>query len=276
MAYHRIMVAVDLGATSQVILQRADQLAKQFHAQLIVVTAIPDLRNLYGGTESKLQQSFSRELTEDAKDKLLEKCKRAKIGPHQTLVVHGDADHIIAGEALLLGVDLIVFGNHDRHGLDHFVGGFGLGLLYRAHCDLLAVYSAKEFQDHTRPLVAVAGEPSDEHLLVQARIHYPNIPLTLVHVMRHHLWSGENSEKTIKATLMQTLGAYSPVELILETGTPSTEIDHAAAQGGHGLIIMNSGRHSQLGWHLGSTAHNLLSRTHADVLLVRPQTSTQS
>lgn len=287
MPYRHLLAAVELDNINTRVVQRAARFAQLCDAQLSLVTSIPDLRALYHGTERGVQQSFDQTLVAAAQEGLEALCRKAGVTPERLRVLRGDPDHAVVEHARGAGVDLIVFGNQDRHGLDHFVGGFGLGLLHRAHCDLLAVNLAGSSNAFAAPLVALGNDQNDVALelkvgLLHQRLH-PRGQLAAVHVVRppwRETWSSVDdaaqSRRQITAEVRTEIQARlknaAQLAVQVEFDTPSQGIDSVAGSGGHDLIVIGSGKHSPLGWHLGSTAHNLLSRTQHDVLLVRPQT----
>jgi nucleotide-binding universal stress UspA family protein len=281
-SYRHLFVAVELDNPNAVVIERAAAFARFSGAQLSVATAIPDMKAFYHGTERRIQQSFDDTLVESAQEGLNALCRKAHVRPDDVYVLRGDPDREVVEEAHARGADLIVFGNHDRHGLDHYVGGFGLGLLHRAHCDLLAINLAVQAEDFNAPLIALANDADDARVMGRVVSQLKQSPRVAVHVVRppwREPWAWINDvEKArvqiaaqIRTRMHDALSEFSPFELQVEFETPSVGIEAAATAGGHDLIVMGSGKHSQLGWHLGSTAHNLLSRTRHDVLLVRPQ-----
>ena len=285
MPYRHLFAAVELDNPNAVVIQRAAAFARLSGAQLSVATAIPDLQALYHGPERHVQQSFDQTLVASAREDLDVLCRKARVVPDEVHILRGDADRAVVEEAHLQDVDLIVFGNHDRHGLDHFIGGFGLGLLHRAHCDLLAINLGVKAGDFSSSLIALGNDPDDTWLMHRVTSQLKQAPQVAVHVVRppwREPWASIGDiEKVqlqiaarVRAQLGDALREFSPFELRVEFDTPSTGIEAAASAGAHDLIVMGSGRHSQLGWHLGSTAHNLLSRTRHDVLLVRPRPQT--
>jgi len=283
LSYHHLFVAVELDNPNAAIIRRAAAVARLSRAKITVATAVPDLRSLYRGTEHRMHESFDETMIEAAEDGIDDLCRKAGVKPAEIMVLRGDPDSVVAREAHAVNADLIVFGNHDRHGLDHYVGGFGVGLLHRADCDLLAVNLAAKGLGFSSPLTAVAGDDHDARVLWRAR-KLSTGTLDLVHVVRppwREPWADVEDvaesrnalAHRVRDRLSDRLQASAPFKLAIEFETPSKGIEQAAVAGGHDYIIMGSGTHSQLGWHLGSTAHNLLSRTRLDVLLVRPERS---
>ena len=281
MQFKKVIFAVDLIEPCMAVLDRAALMSAHDDIDIRLATAIPDLRALYHGAEDATQRKFSESLAAKAQDELNDLAAGAGIRSGQTVVLRGDADQAISRHAREFGADLVVFGNQDRHGLDHFVGGTGLGLLYRAPCDLLAVHPATPEAHLRRPLIALADDPEDIALMQAVHRHFPGPNLRGVHVLRPPWTECVSTRREVealheqmvvaaRARLAAALGDQVPDALALRFGAPSDQIvDHARSQPVD-VIVLGSGQHSLMGWHLGSTAHNVLTRTAHDVLLVRP------
>ena len=280
MTYRHIYAAIELQSSNTVVIERADRLAKRCGARLTVATCVPDLKALYRGTEHRMQEDFDHTMVTAAEQDLAALCQKARVTPERLEVVRGEPEVSIVVDAHQRRADLLAFGNHDRHGLDHYVGGFGLGLLHRAHCDLLAVNLAHADVTFASPLAALADDDDDAKVL-RRTLDLSRSVCAAVHVLRPpwlQAWSSDmaqaeertNIATKIRTQLAERLAELASVDLQVTFDTPSRGIEAAAEQGQHDLIVMGSGSHSQLGWHLGSTAHNLLSLTRRDVLLIRP------
>jgi len=138
--YQHILCAVDLGGDNLEVASRAAELAKQTGAKLSllhVVEYIPiDLAN-----ELVLPQQ------QEIEDQLVEQSKKALT----SLVSHLDSvqisENVVSGStkaeiiefAKVGKVDLIVVGQHGRHGFSRLLGSTANAVLHNAPCDVLAV-----------------------------------------------------------------------------------------------------------------------------------------
>lgn len=286
LGYRRIIVAIDLDEPVPEALIRARQLVRRSRGEMIAVTAIPDLRALYRGRESGLHQRFDHDVVEFASGRLDRLCRQAGVGRVPTEILRGEPGHAVAQKLDEWSADLVVFGNPNPHGWNRYLGGFRMGLLHTTHCDLLAVSESDASRRYRVPLVAVNLDGHQDRLVQRARTFLPDVSLSLLHVVRSR-WSDYqvdpvrfafgNREQDIERThaLMHEmfdplLTTYAPASLEFEAGIPSKRIHKRAREGGHDVVVINSGVHHGLGWHLGSTAGNILSAATYDVLVVRP------
>ncbi len=138
--YQHILCAVDLGDENLVVASRAMQLAKQNRAKLSllhVVEYIPiDLAN-----ELMLPQQ------QDIEDQLVKRSKKALTKLASRLEFEQISENIVSGstKAEIIeftkanSIDLIVLGQHGRHGFSRLLGSTANAVLHHAPCDILAV-----------------------------------------------------------------------------------------------------------------------------------------
>ena len=95
-------------------------------------------------------------------------------------VLRGELDVVAAREAARIEADLVAFGNYDRHGIEHFIGGKELGLLHRTHSDLLAVSEGTPDAAYAQPLVALNLDGLERDVLDGANGRLPDpLPSTV-------------------------------------------------------------------------------------------------
>jgi len=138
--YQHILCTVDLGDENLVVALRAMQVAKHNGAKLSllhVVEYIPiDLAN-----ELVLPQQ------QDIEDQLVKRSKKAVTKLASRLEFEPISEHIVSGstKAEIIefskanNVDLIVIGQHGRHGFSRLLGSTANAVLHNAPCDVLAV-----------------------------------------------------------------------------------------------------------------------------------------
>ena len=139
--YQHIVCAVDLGGENLAVASRAAELAGQYGAKLSllhVVEYIPiDLAN-----ELVLPQQ------QEIEDQLVERSRKAigllasKLGFEKISenVVSGSTKAEIIEFTKAGKVDLIVIGQHGRHGFSRLLGSTANAVLHHAPCDVLAVF----------------------------------------------------------------------------------------------------------------------------------------
>ncbi len=142
--YKKIVLAIDLGAESDQLLDKAKQLVAITGAELAVLSVVEPINETYvaGLAEGFLAVDLSqleRQALEQAKKKLKDLvaasgliCKEAKV-----IIDHPNSG--IKSYADKNGCDLIVVGSHGRHGLRLLLGSTANAVLHGAHCDVLAV-----------------------------------------------------------------------------------------------------------------------------------------
>ena len=139
MPYQNILVAVDLGATTEAVVQRAASLAGQNSAQLHVLHVIEPLAITYGGDIPMDFSAIQEEIQEQAKEQLDRLCVGLSVPEANRHLVTGRPESEIPTQAKAVNSDLIVVGSHARWGLALLLGSTTDGVMHGADCDVLAV-----------------------------------------------------------------------------------------------------------------------------------------
>ena len=139
MPYKNILVAVDLGATTETIIRRAAALARQDDAELHVLHVIEPLAVTYGGDIPMDLSAIQDEILEQAREQLDQLCGTLAVATDHRHLVTGRPESEIPAQAKALGSDLIVLGSHARWGLALLLGSTTDGVMHGADCDVLAV-----------------------------------------------------------------------------------------------------------------------------------------
>ncbi len=145
--YERILVAVDFSPVARKLLVRARQLAEQYQAQALllhVVEYIPPLDPSGDLLVAPLWDLDERELLALAQKKLTALAEQQGWPDCRREVLLGSAKREIAKCAQEQQCDLIVIGSHGRQGIGRLLGSTAVGVLHRAHCDVLAVRAQEE------------------------------------------------------------------------------------------------------------------------------------
>lgn len=138
--YQHIVCAVDLGGENLAVASRAAELAGQYGAKLSllhVVEYIPiDLANELVLPQ---QQEIEDQLVEQSKKAVASLASQLDLKQISENVVSGSTKAEIIEYAKANDVDLIVIGQHGRHGFSRLLGSTANAVLHNAPCDVLAV-----------------------------------------------------------------------------------------------------------------------------------------
>ena len=135
--YKNVLVALDLSAESNQVLERAKALAS--NATLILVHVIEPLAYAYGGDIPMDLSEVQEQLQQQATQQLQKLAAAAGIPAERAYVVVGQPTSEIHRLAEENNVDLTVVGSHGRQGLALLLGSTANGVLHGAKCDVLAV-----------------------------------------------------------------------------------------------------------------------------------------
>jgi universal stress protein A len=139
MPYQNILVAVDLGATTTTVTERAASLASQNGAQLHVLHVIEPLAITYGGDIPMDFSAIQEEIQAQAQEQLDRLCESLSVPETNRYLVTGRPESEIPTQAKAVACDLIVVGSHARWGLALLLGSTTDGVMHGAECDVLAV-----------------------------------------------------------------------------------------------------------------------------------------
>lgn len=138
--YQHILCAVDLGDENEIVASRAVELARRYDAKLSllhVVEYIPiDLANELVLPQ---QQEIEDHLLERSKEVISSLASQLKFERITENVVSGSTKAEIIEFTKAGKVDLIVLGQHGRHGFSRLLGSTANAVLHHAPCDVLAV-----------------------------------------------------------------------------------------------------------------------------------------
>lgn len=143
----KLLVAIDLSEPTELIVKKAEELAKEMSAQVWVLHNAepePDVLEFRADPQNardSLAEKFHREhrqIQEIAK-RLREEGLEAT-----ALLVHGPTVEFILKEASELDVDMIIVGSHGRSAVYQLlVGSVSEGLLRKSRCPVLVVPTRK-------------------------------------------------------------------------------------------------------------------------------------
>lgn len=143
MAYHRILVAIDLTEEADEVLAAANSVRGQSDAVMCAVTVVKPLARVYGGLDmapiTAGAVAFERDAIEQAGKQLKQLGAEHNIAASNCHVKLGSPAIEIRALAEELAADLIVIGTHGRHGFGLLLGSTANAVLHGVKCDVLAV-----------------------------------------------------------------------------------------------------------------------------------------
>lgn len=144
MEYRHVMAPLDLKQDSERVLRAAVAVAKRNNARLSVLHVV-EYAPIDPGGDIMLPTplDITDKLTERAESDLALLCERCGANGATRSVVVGSIKGEILQAASSGNADLIVIGNHERHGLAILLNHTEDTLLHEAPCDILAIRLGK-------------------------------------------------------------------------------------------------------------------------------------
>ena len=140
MAYQKILVAVDLGATTDRLLTAAAGLMADSGSELHILHVVEPINMSYGADIPIDLSAIQDEIYDQASEQLTQYCETYHVPEPQRHLAVGHPEAEIASAAKRLHVDVIAVGRHARYGLALLLGSTTDGVLHHAGCDVLAVH----------------------------------------------------------------------------------------------------------------------------------------
>lgn len=141
--YRHILAAVDLSEESHQVLDIAQILGEQEHAELSVLHVVKPFHHAYAGvspaTISDVGVRFEEEADQQARAQLRTIALARGFDPEAMLVRHGPPQMEIQDAADELGTDMLVVGTHGKHGVQLLLGSVANAVIHGIKCDVLAV-----------------------------------------------------------------------------------------------------------------------------------------
>ncbi len=138
--YTQVLVAVDLAPDSAVLIRKAVRIAA-CHAARLSLAHVVEYLPVEPTGEALLpsMQDLEPELLAGAQRQLKEVAATCGVDNATRHVVLGNTARDLARLIEEHGIDLLIAGAHERHGLSLFAGGTERSLLKRVPCDVLVV-----------------------------------------------------------------------------------------------------------------------------------------
>jgi universal stress protein A len=137
--YKKILLVVDLSDDSQVVGERAKVVAACYGSEITLLHVVEYVPVEPMGEALLPTVQIESELVERARKRLAELAAKLSLSDSRQLVETGGIKAEIIRTAQRLGVDLIVLGSRERHGLAILLNFTEDTILHAAPCDVLAV-----------------------------------------------------------------------------------------------------------------------------------------
>ncbi len=137
--YRKILVAVDLSDDSHAVVARALELARRHEAELLLMHVVEYLPVEPMGEALLPSAPLTEELEASARKRFDALAHRFRLTDERQIVRTGQIKAEIVHVASEEGVDLIVLGSRERHGLAVILNLTEDTVLHAAPCDVLAV-----------------------------------------------------------------------------------------------------------------------------------------
>jgi universal stress protein A len=137
--YGKILLALDLSAECDQLIDKAREIASANSAELYLLHVIEPLSFAYGGDVPMDLTTIQEQLDDHAHSRLQKYSERLDYPVTQQLVITGHTETEIHRLAQEKEIDLIIVGSHGRHGLALLLGSTANSVLHAANCDVLAV-----------------------------------------------------------------------------------------------------------------------------------------
>lgn len=137
--YKKILLVVDLSDDSQVIGERARTIAACYQSEITLLHVVEYVPVEPMGEALLPTIQVESELVDRARARLTDLARHLSLSQCAQLVETGSIKSEIVRTAQRLGVDLIVLGSRERHGLAILLNFTEDTVLHSAPCDVLAV-----------------------------------------------------------------------------------------------------------------------------------------
>jgi universal stress protein A len=137
--YKKILLAVDITEGSEIIAERAHDVAERYGAEVILLHVVEYVPVEPMGEALLPAVQIEGELIERATRRIAEMAQKTGLEKAERIVQAGNIKAELVRIATDRGVDLIVLGSRERHGLSIMFNQTEDTILHAAPCDVLAV-----------------------------------------------------------------------------------------------------------------------------------------
>lgn len=139
--YKNILIAIDSSEEAKQVVQAAKEISDACGAAVSLITVVTPVMTAYGmeyGMVGSASVDIEKSAAKFAQDQQVQLEKDLDVECEKNVVVGQPATEI-RGFAESMNADLIVIGNHGRHGLGLLLGSTANGVLHGAPCSVLVV-----------------------------------------------------------------------------------------------------------------------------------------
>lgn len=139
--YQRVLFASDLSLASENVGEKAAAIAQNSGSQLHMVHALHDESPMAAGGEIALPAGdmLEDERIANCEAEFLAQAQRLGVAAANQYFVEGSVRQVIVDLVNDKGIDLIVVGSHDRHGVGLLFPSTGDAIFHAMPCDILAI-----------------------------------------------------------------------------------------------------------------------------------------
>lgn len=140
--YSNILAAIDLTASAESVLKKAQEMVISNKTAFTVIHAIDYLPYMGFGETALITPTYTipnEELIKNAQGPINDLLDKLNMENINVIYEFGNAANEIVQYADQNNVDLIVLGSHGRHGVKLLLGSTANAVLHHASCDVLAV-----------------------------------------------------------------------------------------------------------------------------------------
>ena len=140
--YKHIIVAVDLSDDAELVLEKAQVLARASDAMLTLVHVVQPLSVTYYSMPMDLA-SLNEQISEKSRDRMSELFSNIQWERKEQMIVYGCPEKEIHKIVREKNIDLIIVGSHGKDGLALIFGSTSSSIFHGASCDVLAMRVGK-------------------------------------------------------------------------------------------------------------------------------------
>ncbi len=137
--YSNIIVAIDLSEEALTVLSKAKALAEANNATLNICHVIEPLSVAYGANMGINYSTIEDQLILNSKKRVQALAESVNVPEKYQHIIHGIPEKEVHDLVKELDADLIVTGNHARHGFSLILGSTSSSLLHGSPCDVFTV-----------------------------------------------------------------------------------------------------------------------------------------
>ena len=137
--YKSILVAIDLSAEAEQVLQAAADIAEANRSIISIIHVTDSPISPYSQWSDYVVPLSENQIRENLFKRLAALVEEVGLSKSLITIDFGRAIDVIVDKAESEQADLIVIGSHGRHGIKALLGSTANGVLHHANCDVLSV-----------------------------------------------------------------------------------------------------------------------------------------